>query len=40
MAKHPYGPNNFLRLFENGWEKRTGGARQEVMIPELRRHLQ
>ena len=25
MAKHPYGPNNFLRLFENGWEKRTGG---------------
>ena len=26
MAKHPYGPNNFLRLFENGWEKRTGGS--------------
>jgi galactonate dehydratase len=28
MAKHPYGPNNFLRLFENGWEKRTGGAQR------------
>lgn len=28
MAKHPYGPNNFLRLFENGWEKRTGGAQK------------
>jgi galactonate dehydratase len=27
MAKHPYGQNNFLRLFENGWEKRTGGVR-------------
>jgi galactonate dehydratase len=26
MARHPYGPNNFLRLFENGWEQRTGGA--------------
>jgi galactonate dehydratase len=26
MAKHPYGRNNFLRLFENGWEKRTGGS--------------
>jgi galactonate dehydratase len=26
MAKHPYGPNNFLRLFENGWERRTGGS--------------
>jgi hypothetical protein len=26
MAKHPYGPNNFLRLFEDGWEKRTGGS--------------
>jgi galactonate dehydratase len=26
MAKHPYGPNNFLRLFESGWEQRTGGA--------------
>jgi galactonate dehydratase len=22
MAKHPYGENNFLRLFEEGWEKR------------------
>jgi galactonate dehydratase len=22
MAKHPYGPNKFLRLFEEGWEKR------------------
>jgi len=28
MAKHPYGQNNFLRLFENGWEKRTGGAQK------------
>ena len=28
MARHPYGPNNFLRLFENGWEKRTGGAQK------------
>jgi galactonate dehydratase len=28
MAKHPYGSNNFLRLFENGWEKRTGGAQK------------
>lgn len=28
LAKHPYGPNNFLRLFENGWEKRTGGAQK------------
>jgi hypothetical protein len=28
MAKHPYGPNNFLRLFENGWEKRTGGVQK------------
>jgi galactonate dehydratase len=28
MAKHPYGQNNFLRLFENGWEKRTGGTRK------------
>jgi len=28
MAKHPYGPNNFLRLFENGWEKRTGGTQK------------
>jgi galactonate dehydratase len=28
MAKHPYGPNNFLRLFENGWEQRTGGDRK------------
>ena len=28
MAKHPYGPNNFLRLFENGWEKRTFGVRK------------
>ncbi len=27
MARHPYGPNNFLRLFENGWEKRTGGPK-------------
>jgi len=26
MSRHPYGPNNFLRLFENGWEKRTGGV--------------
>jgi galactonate dehydratase len=23
MAKHPYGPNNFLRLFEDGWERRS-----------------
>jgi galactonate dehydratase len=22
MAKHPYGQNNFLRLFEDGWERR------------------
>ena len=22
MAKHPYGENNFLRLFEDGWERR------------------
>lgn len=22
MAKYPYGPNKFLRLFEEGWEKR------------------
>ena len=22
MAKHPYGQNNFLRLFEEGWERR------------------
>lgn len=22
FAKHPYGQNNFLRLFEDGWEKR------------------
>ncbi len=22
MAKHPYGANNFLRLFEEGWERR------------------
>jgi galactonate dehydratase len=22
LAKHPYGPNNFLRLFEEGWERR------------------
>ena len=22
MAKHPYGPDNFLRLFEDGWETR------------------
>jgi galactonate dehydratase len=28
MAKHPYGADNFLRLFENGWEKRTGGVRK------------
>jgi galactonate dehydratase len=28
MAKHPYGANNFLRLFENGWEKRTGGVQK------------
>jgi len=21
-AKHPYGQNNFLRLFEEGWERR------------------
>ena len=28
MAKHPYGSNNFLRLFENGWEKRTGGTQK------------
>ncbi|MCC6861590.1 MAG: mandelate racemase/muconate lactonizing enzyme family protein [Bryobacterales bacterium] len=28
MAKHPYGSNNFLRLFEDGWEKRTGGVRK------------
>lgn len=28
MAKHPYGPNNFLRLFENGWERRTGGTQR------------
>ena len=28
MAKHPYGPNNFLRLFEDGWERRTGGTRK------------
>jgi galactonate dehydratase len=28
MARHPYGSNNFLRLFENGWEQRTGGTRK------------
>jgi galactonate dehydratase len=28
MAKHPYGPHNFLRLFEDGWEKRTSGGRK------------
>ncbi len=22
LAKHPYGPENFLRLFEEGWERR------------------
>jgi galactonate dehydratase len=22
VRKHPYGPNNFLRLFEDGWETR------------------
>ena len=22
IAKHPYGQNNFLRLFEEGWERR------------------
>jgi galactonate dehydratase len=22
-AKHPYGPNKFLRLFDDGWERRT-----------------
>jgi galactonate dehydratase len=22
MAKHPYGQNFYLRLFESGWEKR------------------
>jgi galactonate dehydratase len=26
MAKHPYGPNNFLMLFESGWERRTGSS--------------
>lgn len=24
-AKHPYGEHNFLRLFEEGWEKRDSG---------------
>ena len=24
-AKHPYGERNFLRLFEEGWEKRDSG---------------
>jgi galactonate dehydratase len=24
LAKYPYGPNNFLRLFEEGWERRAG----------------
>ena len=24
-AKHPYGEKNFLRLFEDGWEKRDPG---------------
>jgi galactonate dehydratase len=28
MAKHPYGADNFLRLFENGWERRTGGTQK------------
>jgi galactonate dehydratase len=23
IAKHPYGPNKFLRLFEEGWERRS-----------------
>ncbi len=23
MEKHPYGPDNFMRLFEDGWEKRS-----------------
>ena len=22
VEKHPYGPKNFLRLFEEGWERR------------------
>lgn len=26
MAKHPYGDNNFLRLFEDGWEMRRPRA--------------
>jgi len=25
IAKHPYGQDNFLRLFEDGWERRTPG---------------
>lgn len=28
VSKHPYGPNNFLRLFEDGWEKRAGGTKK------------
>jgi galactonate dehydratase len=26
LAKYPYGPNNFLRLFEEGWEQRNNKA--------------
>ncbi len=27
MAKYPYGKNNYLRLFETGWERRDQGMR-------------
>lgn len=27
MAKYPFGPNNYLRLFEDGWERRDQGKR-------------
>jgi galactonate dehydratase len=26
MAKYPYGPNNFMRLFEEGWERRRSAG--------------
>ena len=28
MAKYPYAESNFLRLFQPGWERRTGAAKQ------------
>jgi galactonate dehydratase len=28
MAKHPYSQDNFLKLFEEGWEQRTGSSKK------------